>query len=231
MRLKGAGAFRMCWKIDNAISREGTTPDLIVMNAFGTAARRGSGEGATAHSTTSRCSIKASKNPAVPKASPVLRLTEPTNQSTNMSAALNNHSTRSRHTAIPLRAVHAPLSKNASFSRFPYPHRQPLASGTRNGILPVASYILAHIESHSQPWLWVLVLAALAYSAPTLASWAASWTHKGHGLTAHLKAWGFAILLEGTIVLSHLKALCLYRAWSFWSPSTPLKHSTALDNN
>ena len=75
--------------------------------------------------------------------------------------------------------------------------------------MPVASYILAHIESHSKPWLWVLVLAALAYSAPTFASWAASWTHKAHRLTAHLKAWGFTILLEGTMVLSHLKALSL----------------------
>ncbi len=35
------------------------------------------------------------KTPAAPKASPLLRLTEPTNQSTNMSTALNNNSTRS----------------------------------------------------------------------------------------------------------------------------------------
>jgi hypothetical protein len=77
------------------------------------------------------------------------------------------------------------------------------------GFLPVASYILAHIESASDPRLWALVLAALAYSAPTLATWAASWTDKGHPRAAMMKAWGFTILLEGTMVLSHLPALSL----------------------
>ena len=49
----------MCWKIDSAISREGTTPVPRITNAFGTAPRRGSGDGTTAHSTTSGCSIRA----------------------------------------------------------------------------------------------------------------------------------------------------------------------------
>jgi hypothetical protein len=84
-----------------------------------------------------------------------------------------------------------------------------LLAASAAGFLPVASYVLAHVESRSQPSLWVLVLAALAYSAPTLASWAASWTHKGHGKTALLKAWGFTVLLEGTMVLSHLPLLSL----------------------
>ena len=75
------------------------------------------------------------------------------------------------------------------------------------GFLPIASYVMAHIESHSQPWLWCLVLAALAYSAPTLATWAADWTGKGR--SAFVKAWGFTILLEGTMVLSHLLALSM----------------------
>ena len=114
-----------------------------------------------------------------------------------MSTALDNNSIRNRHTPVPLRAVHTPVVQKRKLLKVHHIRTvNRLLAACAAGFLPVASYILAHIESHSQPWLWVLVLAALAYSAPTLASWAASWTHKAHGLTAHLKAWGFTILLE-----------------------------------
>jgi len=125
-----------------------------------------------------------------------------------MSTALNN-STRNRTAPVSLRVVKAAAQKRKLPKIQHIRTVNRLLAACAAGFLPVASYILAHIESHSQPWLWVLVLAALAYSAPTLASWAASWTHKDHGLTALLKAWGFTILLEGTMVLSHLKALSL----------------------
>jgi hypothetical protein len=116
-----------------------------------------------------------------------------------MSTALNNHSTRSRHTAIPLRTVPAPSVQKRKLLKVHHIRTvNRLRAACAAGFLPVASYILAHIESHSEPWLWVLVLAALAYSAPTLANWAATWTHKGHGLTAHLKAWGFTGSAQGT---------------------------------
>src|SRR5260370_29742756 len=99
-----------------------------------------------------------------------------------MTTALNNHSTRSRHTPVPLRAIHAPVVQKRKLLKVHHIHTvNRLLAACAAGFLPVASYILAHIESHSQSWLWVLVLAALAYSAPTLASWAASWTHKGQG--------------------------------------------------
>lgn len=69
------------------------------------------------------------------------------------------------------------------------------------GFLPVASYVLAHFESVTNPMLWILVAAALMFSAPTLADWAKKWTGNAY------KAWGFTILLEGVMVFSHLQAL------------------------
>lgn len=71
------------------------------------------------------------------------------------------------------------------------------------GFLPVASYVLAHVETAETPALWVLVAAALTFSAPTLAAWARTWT--GHSV----KAWGFTVLLEGVMVASHIPALSL----------------------
>lgn len=81
------------------------------------------------------------------------------------------------------------------------------------GFLPVASYVIAHIEAPTtaayamlgfefRP-LYLLVLAALVYSAPTLVKWADSWTH------SPVKSVGFAVLLEGVMVFSHLLPLNL----------------------
>lgn len=68
--------------------------------------------------------------------------------------------------------------------------------------LPVASYQLAHVESLERPWLWGLVAAALAFSAPSVAAWAHTWTSKDP-LAFPLKAWGFSVLLEGVMIASH----------------------------
>lgn len=69
------------------------------------------------------------------------------------------------------------------------------------GFLPIASFVMAHYESKQNPYLWILVAAALAFSAPTLAAWAQKWC--GHAV----KAWGFTILLEGVMVASHTEWL------------------------
>jgi VIT1/CCC1 family predicted Fe2+/Mn2+ transporter len=69
------------------------------------------------------------------------------------------------------------------------------------GFLPIASYVLAHFESKTNPMLWLLVGAALLFSAPTLASWAQKWCGNQY------KAWGFTILLEGVMVCSHTEVL------------------------
>lgn len=65
------------------------------------------------------------------------------------------------------------------------------------GFLPIASFVMAHIESATNPFLWVLVAAALTFSAPTLADWAKKWCGNQY------KAWGFTVLLEGVMVFSH----------------------------
>jgi VIT1/CCC1 family predicted Fe2+/Mn2+ transporter len=72
-----------------------------------------------------------------------------------------------------------------------------------SGFLPIASFVIAHQEAASQPLLWILVAAALMFSAPSVASWANKWC--GH----QIKAWGFTVLLEGTLVFAHHEALSL----------------------
>jgi VIT1/CCC1 family predicted Fe2+/Mn2+ transporter len=72
-----------------------------------------------------------------------------------------------------------------------------------SGFLPIASFVIAHHEAASEPLLWLLVAAALAFSAPSVASWAQKWC--GHVV----KAWGFTVLLEGVLVFAHHEALSL----------------------
>lgn len=76
-----------------------------------------------------------------------------------------------------------------------------IAAAIAAAFLPVASFVLAHIEAPTNQALWVLVAAALLFSAPTLVQWAAKWC--GH----MYKAMGFAALLEGVMVFSHIPAL------------------------
>lgn len=71
------------------------------------------------------------------------------------------------------------------------------------GFLPVASYLLAHYEADARPLLWVLVAAALLYSLPTLAEWAARWCR------SWWKACAFAVLLDGVMVASDIQPLAL----------------------
>jgi hypothetical protein len=72
-----------------------------------------------------------------------------------------------------------------------------------SGFLPIASFVIAHHEASTQPMLWILVAAALAFSAPSVASWANKWCGNLY------KAWGFTVLLEGVLVFAHHEALSL----------------------
>ncbi len=76
-----------------------------------------------------------------------------------------------------------------------------IAAAIAAAFLPIASFVLAHIEAPINPALWVLVAAALLFSAPTLVQWAAKWCGSIY------KAIGFAGLLEGVMVFSHIVAL------------------------
>lgn len=91
----------------------------------------------------------------------------------------------------------APIKINAAQKRT---IGQAMAS-VASGFLPIASFVLAHYESKTNPLLWVLVAAALMFSAPTLATWAQKWCGNAY------KAWGFTILLEGVMVFSGTPAL------------------------
>lgn len=71
------------------------------------------------------------------------------------------------------------------------------------GFLPVASYAIAHLEAPDRPWMWPLVVAALVYSAPTLAEWAERWCK------SRWKSWGFTCLLEGVMVFSTIDYLAV----------------------
>lgn len=71
------------------------------------------------------------------------------------------------------------------------------------GFLPVASFVVARFEAPADPKLYLLVGASLAFSAPQLAEWARTWC--GHWI----KAWGFAVLLEGVMIMSGGQPLAL----------------------
>ncbi len=71
------------------------------------------------------------------------------------------------------------------------------------GFLPIASFVLAHTEVSANPWKWLLLVAALTFSAPTLVEWAEKWCRGKY------KAWGFTILLEGVMVFSSNQWLAL----------------------
>lgn len=72
-----------------------------------------------------------------------------------------------------------------------------------SGFLPVASFVVAHFEAANDPKLWVLVVAALMFSAPSVAGWAQKWCGSTY------KAWGFTVLLEGVLVFAHHELLSI----------------------
>lgn len=78
-----------------------------------------------------------------------------------------------------------------------------ILAAVAGGFIPVASYVLAHIEATGRTYLYALVAAALVFSAPTLAAWAERWCD------GRWKAWGFCALLEGVMILSDIRALNL----------------------
>jgi hypothetical protein len=81
-------------------------------------------------------------------------------------------------------------------------------------VLPVAAWNLAHNPSgvQSDARLWLLVAAALTYSAPATAGWIGQFT--GEGWAGCVKAWAFVALLEASLVflpapLAWLSWVCL----------------------
>lgn len=76
------------------------------------------------------------------------------------------------------------------------------------GVVPVATYLVAHLELNSDAPLYsqiaaYLVLGGLVFSAKTVFAWAKA------AFADAYKAAGFVVLLEGVMVLSHIPALPL----------------------
>lgn len=77
------------------------------------------------------------------------------------------------------------------------------AAAIAAAFLPCAVYWLAHVEATAatlSDWqlalVWSIVVAGLAYSAPSVTQWANGWTRN------LAKSIGFTVLLEGVLVFS-----------------------------
>lgn len=90
--------------------------------------------------------------------------------------------------------------------------------------LPVASFQLAHGEAQQNPLIWLLVGSALAFSLPSLVKWVNSWSPSKY----QIKAVGFAVLLEASMIFSQtawlsyagLAILIIINALSAWTLAT-----------
>jgi hypothetical protein len=69
------------------------------------------------------------------------------------------------------------------------------------GIVPVTVFRTAHYGVAVNPWLWVLVVGGLIYSAITVFKWGTI------AFSSAVKSFGFVVLLEGTLTFSPDHAL------------------------
>jgi len=84
--------------------------------------------------------------------------------------------------------------------------RNPLAAWTGcifGAAVPLATYFVAHFEAGAAPWLWSIVAGGLLVSAPTVYEWALA------AFQNRPKSVGFVMLLEGTMILSGIKAMAI----------------------
>jgi len=79
----------------------------------------------------------------------------------------------------------AKLNKKAILTR--------IVAALAASFLPAATYTVVHYQAPVNPMYWILALAGLAYSAPTVAKWAQGWAHSPY------KAWAFTVLTEGML--------------------------------
>lgn len=111
-------------------------------------------------------------------------------------------------------------TKRAPVKRQPNPRFQ-LARSVGGGLLGVSIPLSAHTLVHSQefdtsPRLFWIVVACLAYSAPTVCQWAASFTVAGTKTwqgkaLGWVKAFGFVGCLEGVLVAA--PESCAWLSW------------------
>jgi hypothetical protein len=76
-------------------------------------------------------------------------------------------------------------------------HRLALGAGSiLGGLIPIASFIIAHFEAASTPMKWILVLAGMLYSANSVFEWGTAAFH------SRIKSLGFVVLVEGVSLFS-----------------------------
>lgn len=68
-----------------------------------------------------------------------------------------------------------------------------LIAGAAAGFIPLCTFAVVHYQAPENPAYWGLALCGLAYSAPTVATWAVSWARQKP------KAWAFTILVEAML--------------------------------
>lgn len=83
-------------------------------------------------------------------------------------------------------------------------HRLALIAGCiLGGLVPAASYVMAHVEAYEHPLKWALVAAGMIYSAISVFDWSKT------AFRNAVKAFGFVVLLEGVAIFASTQALSL----------------------
>jgi hypothetical protein len=77
------------------------------------------------------------------------------------------------------------------------------AGGILGGLIPIASYIIAHYEASATPVKWILVFAGMLYSGTSVYSWGSAAFH------SQVKSLGFVVLIEGVSLFSNTFALSI----------------------
>lgn len=69
------------------------------------------------------------------------------------------------------------------------------------GFIPIASFVVAHLETTEHPERWIFVAGGMTYSAMTVYSWASI------AFSNRIKAVGFILLVEGVAIFASTFAL------------------------
>jgi hypothetical protein len=83
-------------------------------------------------------------------------------------------------------------------------NRLALAAGSiLGGLIPIASFIIAHYEAANTPEKWALVVAGMLYSGTSVFDWGTAAFH------SRVKAIGFVVLTEGVSLFSTTMPLAI----------------------
>lgn len=98
----------------------------------------------------------------------------------------------SRRSSAPVRRS-APGTSRTALRRQRAKVFTAILAGLGAALIPAATYAVVHYQAPKNPFYWILAVAGLAYSAPTVQVWAKSWAK----WTA--KAWAFTVISEAML--------------------------------